>query len=549
MKVMLVLPVTQMVRDKLMKQQIVIILLLVTSFCGFSQERDSVLEGTVSFVTANNLYVRFESTEAISIGDTLKFNGQDCLLVAQKSTSSVVCTLLNNCLVTKDDTVTAIVKKPVKEEEDPNPIVEEEKTQTDVDVTPVYKEEASLYSENIRGRVSAGTYNSFSNLRDSRSRIQTQFSLNANHIGDSKFSVESFISYRGLTTVPENYAGRTSIFSLYNLNLRYDATPSLSITGGRRINPKASSVGANDGLMIEKYFGNFYVGALGGFRPDFFDYGFNTDLLQYGGYFGIETNENDFRSQTTLGAMEQTNNGSTDRRYLFLQHNSTIASNLNLFGTMEMDIFGGDEGGSRLTNLYISARYRFSRAVNASISFDSRKRIIYYESFQTEIDRILDDDLARQGLRLRLNLRPAKIVWLGASYSSRFQSDSQNQSDNIYGYATLTKIPGIGGRLNVSYNINTTRYLSSNILSVRHSRAIVKNTLYADVYFRMANYDYERFQQDFTQNYYGGGLNYSISRTWQLNISGELSTLTEEENYRIYARLTKRFYSKKKKRR
>lgn len=538
-----------MVRDNGMKQTIVIILFCVTSFCGFSQERETTLEGSVSFVTANNIYVRFDSTEAISIGDTLKLNGQDCLLVVQKSTSSVVCTLLNNCLVAKDETVTAVVKIENKEDENPNPIVEEEKTQTNVEVTPVYKEEASLYSENIRGRVSAGTYNSFSNLRESRSRIQTQFSLNANHIGDSKFSVESFIAYRGLTTVPEDYTARTSIFSIYNLNLRYDATPTLSVTGGRNINPKASSVGANDGLMIEKYFGDFYVGALGGFRPDFFDYGFNTDLLQYGGYFGIETNTKEFRSQTTLGAMEQTNNGSTDRRYIFFQHNSTIASNLNLFGSVEMDIFGGDSGGSRLTNLYISTRYRFSRAVNASISFDSRKRIIYYESFQTEIERILDDDLARQGLRFRLNVRPAKIVWLGASYSSRFQSDSQNQSDNIYGYATLTKIPSIGGRLNVSYNMNTSRYLSSNILSIRHSRDLVKNTLYADVYFRMADYDYERFQEKFKQNYYGGGLTYSISRSWQFNISGELSTLNDEENYRIYARLTKRFYSKKKKRR
>jgi hypothetical protein len=525
---------------------LIVISLILAPFFGFAQETGINMEGSVTFITASNVYVRFDTTELIEVGDKLKLNGQDCLLVVQKSTSSVVCTLINNCSVT-EETKVSITKSKIDTEVEVDPFVDKEEPQTNVDVDPKYKESKSLYSENIRGRVSAGTYNSFSNLRENRNRFQTQFSLNANHIGDSKISVESFLSYRGLSGFPESYSGRTNIFSIYNLNVRFDATESLSVTAGRKINPKASSVGANDGLIVENYFGNFYVGGMGGFRPDFIDYGVNTDLLQYGAYFGIETDDTDFFSQTTFGAMEQTNNGATDRRYVFFQHNSTISSNVNLFGSMEMDIFGGDNGGSRLTNLFVSARFRFSRAVNAMISYDSRKQIIYYETFQTEIERILDDDLSRQGVRLRLNVRPAKILWMGASYSSRFQSDSQNQSDNIYGYATLTKIPSIGGRLNVSYTMNTSRYLTSNILSVRHSRDLVKNKLYADVYFRMADYSYDRFQRDYKQNYYGGGLSYWMSRTWQFNISGELSTFEDEQNGRLYVRLTKRFYSKKKK--
>jgi len=271
-------------------------------------------------------------------------------------------------------------------------------------------------------------------------------------------------------------------------------------------------------------------------------------LLQYGGYAGIETNSASFYSQTTLGVMEQTNGSETDRRYIYFQHNSTIASNLNLFSTMELDIFGGEAGGSRLTNLYLSARYRFSRAVNAMISYDSRKQIIYYQTFLTQIEQFLDDDLARQGLRLRLNVRPSKLIWLGASYSSRFQSDSQNASDNIYGYATLTKIPSVGGRLNISYNTNSSNYLTSNIASIRYSRDVVKGDLNADVYFRNAKYDYENRDETFTQNYFGGGLNWNIARSWQFSINAELSTLdaNDEKNYRFYTRLTKRFYSKKK---
>lgn len=526
-------------------------------FFGFAsgvlaQDASDTIKGTVTFVTSNNVYVRFDSTESIKVGDVLKFNSTNCLKVTSLSSTSAVCTLLNDCSVNKDDTITATISKNTTSktttETTETNTIDEEAPKTTVDVPPEYSEDASFYKENIRGRVSVASYNLSSNVRENRSRLQGRFSLTANHIGDSKFSVDSYLAYRSVLSPPENYTARTSIFNVYNLNVRYDALPDLSITAGRKINPKATSLGANDGLMVEKYFGKFYTGIIGGFRPDIFDYGFNGNLLQYGGYVGIETDTKEFYSQTTLGAMEQTNNGATDRRYIYFQHNSTIATNLNLFSSMELDIFGGEEAGSRLTNLYLSARYRFSKAVNAMISYDSRKQIIYYQTFQTQLEQFLDDDLARQGIRLRLNVRPAKIVWLGASYSNRSQSDSQNESNNIYAYATLTKIPAISGRLNVSYNNNTSRYLTSNIASVRYSRAIVKGKLQGDVYYRNAKYAYENRDETFAQNYFGGGIHWSISRTWQFSVNGELSTLNEENNYRFYTRLTKRFYSKKKKR-
>jgi hypothetical protein len=290
-----------------------------------------------------------------------------------------------------------------------------------------------------------------------------------------------------------------------------------------------------------------YVGIIGGFRPDFSDYGFNSNLLQYGGYVGVETDTKDFYSQTSLGAVEQTNSGATDRRYIFLQHYSTIASKLNLFSSAELDIFGNSGNNTRLTNLYLSARYRFSRAANLMISYDSRKRILYYETYQTEIERLLDDDLARQGIRARLNVRPLKVIWAGISYSSRFQNDSENKSENIYGYITLTKIPKVGGRLNISYNMNSSNYLTSNIFSIRHSRELVKSKLSGEFYYRLANYSYENRDIEYKHNYIGASLSYRISRTWQFSLSGELSQFEEDNSYRFYTRLTKRFYSKKKK--
>jgi hypothetical protein len=520
-------------------------------FFAFGQDSENTLVGTVSFVTSNNVYVKFSETDKIEIGSILYFQNNPCLKVSEKSSVSVVCTIINNCIISKDDIINYTYTNPNKNDSE----IEVIENKNPVEITPknqINTSPNSLYTERIRGRISAASYNNFSNLREDRHRLQTRFSLNADNINNGKFSIESYIAYRNNISVPENYRGRTSIFNVYNLNVNYNASQSFSINVGRRINPKASTFGANDGLQLEKYFGNFYVGALAGFRPDFFDYGFNADLLQYGGYVGIETQNQNIYSTTTVGALEQTNNGETDRRFVFFQHNSTIGNNLNLFGSAELDIFSPNDSisssSSRLTNLYLSARYRFSRAVNVMVSYDSRKQIIYYETFQSEIERLLDEDLARQGIRLRLNIRPAKIVWLGASYSNRFQSNEQNASDNINGYITLTKIPKLGGRFNVTYNVNSSNYLKSNVLSVRHSRDIVNNKLYADFFFRMADYNFENQDTAYQQNYYGLELNWRISDSWQFNVSGEYSTVNDENNMRFYTQLTKRFYSKKKKR-
>ena len=525
-----------------MKIKLIIILIVFSSWGLTAQDATTTLEGKVTFVTSNNVYVRFDSTDAIPIGAKLLFDGSECLEVTEKSSTSVVCIVINDCIITNGASTTyktTISEEPTSEKIEDN--VDETIPAEVVIPKEIDIKKESQYKENIRGRVAAASYNTFSKLRDDRHRLQFRFSLNANHINDGKFSVESYITYRSILSAPEDYSGRTSIFNIYNLNSTYDATPTLSINVGRRINPKASTFGANDGLQIEKYFGSFYVGGVVGFRPDFYDYGFNSDLLQYGGYAGFETTASDFYSTTTLGAMEQTNNGATDRRYLFFQHSSTIARNFNLFGSMEMDIFGGDTGGSRLTNLYLSARYRISKAANVMVSYDSRKQIVYYETFQSNIDMILDDDLARQGIRARVNVRPAKILWAGISYSSRFRSDNQNKSDNVYGYATLTKIPGIGGRLNVSYNVNSSNYLTSNIVSVRHSRELFKNKLTGEIYFRSAAYDYKNQETKYDQNYYGLVLGYRITRTWQLSFSGELSQLDDDNTLRFYTILTKRF--------
>lgn len=512
----------------------------------YGQDKDQLIIGKVSFVTSKNVYVKFVDTKDINPGDSLKFMNQmrPCLLVKSKSSSSVVCTIIADCEVSKGDDVYfgyTIVKTEL------NDAAEIDDNEIDSSNITIVKEKELKKKSRIRGRLSLAGYGNLSNIRDDRYGIMSTFSLSAERIKNSKFSFYTYLNYRQNFIADEsNYSRKTTFFNVYDLAVKYDIDPTLSVVLGRKINPKMSSLGAIDGLQAEKSFNKNYVGAIVGFRPDIFDYSFNPDLFEYGVYYGRLSDRKNFRSETTIGFIEQRNVGEIDRRYAYFQHSSTIGSKLNLFASTELDLYSkvNDTVSNdiRLTNLYVSTRYRFSRKVNLMVSYDSRKRILYYETFQSAIEKLLDDDLARQGLRFRLNVRPIKNLNAGFGYSKRFQSDNENKSDNIQAYATYSRIPSIDGSITVNYNMNTSNYLKSNILSFRYSRFLIENKLYADISYRRANFDYfNSFTSSYDQNYYGLNLSLNITKKLYFSVYGEMATGNEEDNYRIFTKLIKRF--------
>jgi hypothetical protein len=520
---------------------------------ALAQDNLQTIIGKVTFVTSKNAYVKFDNTNVVKIGDTLQApNKEKCLLVTNKSSNSVVCLKLNNCQVNKDDKITYVYQV-----ETDNKILETEEIQENIGISfndSIQAIESTKkktnYKEKIIGRLSAATYSDFSQVRDDNHRLMSRFSLEASHINNSRVSVETYLNYRqNISSNNTNSAINKSDLNVYNLAVKYDVDSTFSITAGRKINYKISSIGAIDGLQAEKFFGNSYIGAITGFRPDIYSYGFNSHLLQYGGYVGQLTNNKNFRSQTTLGFAEQKNNNEIDRRFAYFQHSSTIFKKFNLFSTLEVDLYNkvndSVKDNTRITNLYVSGRYRFNSKINLSLSYDSRKRIIYYKTYETDIEQLLDEDIARQGFRARLNIRPFKYVYSGFSYSKRFQSDNQNKSDNIYGYMSLSKLP-IDGRLSFTYNMNTSNYLKSNIASVRYSREFWDSRFSTDIYYRFVNYKYTTNVPDFNQHYIGGYLSYYIDRSFTIGLSGEMSKYNNETNYRVNTQIIKRFFMSRK---
>ena len=540
---------------KQMKKTIIYILLLL---CTGLKAQNTIIskEGEVTFVTAQNVYVKFKKTDPIEVGDTLKIRrgGEktSCLVVKKKSTMSCVCKTINGCKVNKGERIyfdKIVIEKETEENPTVTPLEGEETGMTEGVETERKEKEKRLYKESIRANISGATYSSFSPLKDKdRHRTMLRLSTYARHINDTRFSVETYINYRKNFLQKEVSAEyKTSFFNIYSAALTYDIDTTMSVSLGRKINRKMSSIGPIDGMQIDKYIGDFYAGGIVGFRPDISDFGFNPNLLEYGAYVGHEKRAKKIYSRTTVGLLEQMNKRQTDRRYAYLQHSSTLNRKLSLFGSMELDIYGNKQGvktmDPRLTNLYISMRYRHNRRLTLTTSYDNRKRIIYYETFRTEVEKLLADDEARQGIRLRINYRPWKYINTSLSYSKRFQIGGQNKSDNINASFSYSRLPLVGGRLSIRYNNNQSNYLQSHIVSVRHSRKLAKG-LSGDFYFRMVTYQYASDIVQSGQYYYGGNLSYRIRRGLRASVLLEVSTRNQKNTVRLNTRISKRFTKK-----
>ena len=317
----------------MIKNLSIISILLFLSISLKSQSYSQSSEGNISYITTQNVYVKFKSTSDILIGDTLYMhNGTNLtpvLLVTNLSSISCVCSPLTSIELMVNDKLLTKPPKKVAIKSDST------KTAEIIAVTPanIQKTDSLIKSpeilkQNINGRLSLASYSNFSNTPGGNSqRMRYTFVLNAHNISDSKFSAESYISF---SHSDKNWDDiKSNVFNglkIYNLAVQYQPNKSIDIYFGRKINSNISNIGAIDGFQIEKRFRSFFVGGFAGSRPDYTDYSFNADLFQAGAFVGhIFSNKKKRNMRTTLAFVEQKNNWLTDRRFAYFQHSNSLA--------------------------------------------------------------------------------------------------------------------------------------------------------------------------------------------------------------------------------
>lgn len=516
------------------KHIIIIVCLNMLVLSGaFGQKKTEPQLGTVSFVTSSRVYVKFDDTQSIEVGDTLylvsEAGPKAGLIVDQKSSLSIVGKPLEQKL-NKGDILQfngRALEQQVMAEDLKKPIIQKK--------------------DNIKGSFSVANYANISSATDFNTRSVARLRLSADEIKGSNFSFDSYILYRqNLESSESGVYKSPGLFNAYGLSIKYEKEDNYAFSLGRKINRRVASLGMMDGLHAEKQIGKMHVGGIIGFRPDQQNNTFNQDLMQYGGYVGFEHKANEKRVEATVGILEQKNGNAIDRRYAYIQGSAYLGFGFSLFSSAEMDLYNLNaemkESGIRLTNFHISTNYRLTKRIRVSMSYDTRRQIIFYETFQTQLERLIADDQARQGIRARVNVKVTKALTAGLAYGKRYQSSLDNASDNYNAFATLRNTPIIGGTLSGNININRSSYLNSISTTFRHNRYFFQNKINASTYLRTVAYSYNP-ERDVTiiQQFLGTSINYRFGKKMTLGALGEFSLRKAEYKTRINLRLTKRF--------
>lgn len=530
-----------------------ILLFLVMIFQGIllAQENVKFVEGEVTYLSSKNVYVKFSETTGIEVGDTLFFKKDGVLLpvILAEHLSSTSCagSKIKDLDLSIGYKLYAKILVVEKLEE-----VEPTQNMDIVSEIPKDKKEESKKSKpldkagNIYGRFGVSSYANLSNVSSADFlRWRYTFSAVSDNFNSSDFSFNSYISFNYRSTDWSYIKNNISdALKIYSLSVKYDFNEDLNLVVGRDINRNITNIGAVDGFQLSQKLNNFNVGVIAGSRPDYTNYGFDYKMFEFGGYVSHSNNFGDGIMQNSIAVLQQTNDFKTDRRFLYFQHSSNIIQPINLFVSSEVDLYKKELGISSstfsLTGLYLSLRYRPSRIINFNASFDSRKNVIYYETFQNYADSLYEN-ATRQGVRFGVNVRPLNNLSLSGSYGYRFQANDLRTTTNIAGNLTYSNVPFLTGSLGVSWNNLKTSYLDGNIYGIRYSRDLFSDVIYSTLSLRRVNYNFINGTPALDQQIVGLDFSCKIMKQLSLSISYE-GTFEKVSNYsRFFFNLTKRF--------
>jgi hypothetical protein len=534
-----------------MKKILSIILLLVSNTLVLSQSNGMEERiGTVTYKSTQNIYVKFENTSDIKAGDTLYIKDNNKLLpviiIKYLSPRSVAGELIDGRELEIDNKIYAYLKtttpiNSIKDTISNNKGIENKLIDSYSNI-PYSK--YSPIRQNTSGRLSIQSFSNISNFTNSGNYQQWRYSFlfNADSILGFPFSFSDYIifTYKNgdLADFKDNIPRNLKI---YDLAVNYKFNESSSLWIGRHLNRRVSNISSVDGLQYEQAFSQYYVGVIAGSRPDFNDMGFNLKLFEYGGYFGRTDTVNNSFMENTLAVMQQTNNFKTDRRFLYFQHSDNLIPEVNLFFSSEADLFKKvlniGQNTFSLTGIFVSANYTPDHMVSLSLSYDARKDVIYYETYKSLADSLIDHE-TRQGFRAGVNLHLINNLFIGLSAGYRFQPGDPKPSRNFNGIISYGNIPVIDVTPSVSFTRLISSYIDGSIWGASLSKYL---TDFASITLNYNHNQYKFLFGDLKQNILSADLS---SRIWQqifLSFSYEGTFESQNTWGRFLLDLTTRF--------
>lgn len=513
------------------------------------------VEGSVSFISSNQVYVKFQSTKEIQMGDTLfaKTVGDKligALIVGNKSSISCVCTRTGLSAIQNGDKVYYLPKSGLI-------LPAFDDTLQDVAVLPdtlksttvgvdTAKPEVKKASTKLRGRLSLASSTTANSQNPTVSqRMRYTLAFNVDKINGTALSAETYITFshrdNRWAEIKEDIFNGLKIYS-FALNYRFNPVHQLSF--GRKINPNIAQLGVNDGLQYEFNHRNITLGLIAGSRPDQQNFSLNTGLVQAGAYFSHGMKKKKGAMQSSAAFVEQTNKGLTDRRFIYFQHSNSLLKDLYFFGSLEFDLFKKVNDISlnqfNLSNSFLSIRYKPVQKLSMSLSYSSRQAIIYYETYKTIVEQLLEQ-ASTQGLNFQTDFRPFKGWTLGFRAGYRNNAKDARETKNLHTYLHLARVPWLNVAASLSATIIATPYMDGNVYSLSCYKDFLQGRLNTNIGYRYVDYFY--LSGEFTQQQHMTeiGVGYRLTGKLFLNLNTEQSFEKTLSTHRVYLSVTQRF--------
>lgn len=534
-----------------------ILLFTLLIFELFAQEVKT-MEGVVSYVNTTNVYVKFENTKDLSINDTLSLAIigvlEKALIVKIISSKSCITTSIISDKITVGQKVTFSYILLPEIENPKTSLVNGVDSLFSTQKTPILaKEKPKPKEQTHNGRLSVSTNGSMNQAEKAYNRLRTSFNFDLNNINGGKVSLSTYINYQRRIGVSDNQndvpkSTFKDDFKVYGLSLDFDANEKTRLSFGRKINYRMSNMGAIDGIQYEHTFSKLIAGAFVGTRPDQEDYSFNKNLMQYGAFLAHESEKKNGTIQTSLIFAEQKYKANTDRRFAYFQHSNSVIKKVNIFYSLELDLFQNIDSVKsnkiNLTSAYFSIRYKPYKKLSISSSYDNRRNVIYYETFRTYLDQLINQE-TRQGIRLQMNYNISKLMSLNLSGFYRYQESRPDPTKNYVANLYFSQIPGLNATLNLNANTMKTYYMDGDIFGARLNKDFFKSKVSTELNYRKVNYKFFNSDIPMLQDVIGLSTNFYFNQKTALMFSYEATIEPLIKYNRYYITLSQRFRSKK----
>ena len=388
---------------------------------SFTQSTDFIsIEGKVTYITSDQVFVNVGSLVNVEVGDSLtvmRRNEEIGFLIIKSiaRNSSVTTPVIILSQIQLGDRVLleklkVVLPSDESMNEDNIAIVKEK-----------YNYQKTKYFTHNGAVTIRYSSNKYSNeTKSSRSTGSLQYALNIHSPVLIKLSV----------------FGRGELdddFSLYQARFDIGKRNSvLNLQLGRVFPSQMPGIGITDGLLINsKISNNTTIGIIGGYKPINNSMAFNLDIRKFGGYI-----QNSFvlltsSINTVLSIVGQYADNRVDREYVYMKLNSSLNKYAYLSINQTTDIYRDKSNVSRNsiepTSSQISIRIRPIKSILFNSRLSVRQQVIYGVTGLTIPDSLFADEL-RTGWYNSLRYTHNQFGDIQSAINMRLQSTDNNIS-------------------------------------------------------------------------------------------------------------------------